>query len=126
MVRDEDFDRATGRGGHEGGAKSGAPCAQNEAQQRAATGSKEACDSPKSAKGPGFLPVPATVVDLSRDATNGPGGTRTRMGFTPADFKSAAYTNSATGPTGCIVASLLGIRAPDNQFQILHCPVHRS
>ncbi len=29
---------------------------------------------------------------------NGPGGTRTHMGFTPADFKSAASANSATGP----------------------------
>ncbi len=34
------------------------------------------------------------VVLLNR---NEPGGTRTLMGFTPADFKSAASTNSATG-----------------------------
>ena len=39
--------------------------------------SKEACESPKTEAGPGFLPVPASVFDLSHEATNGPGQTRT-------------------------------------------------
>ena len=73
MVRDEDFDRATGKGG----AESGALGARSAAQQRSATSSEEACDSPKTEAGPGFLPVPASVFDLSHEATNGPGQTRT-------------------------------------------------
>ena len=36
-------------------------------------------------------------VRLCDFRSNEPGGTRTLMGFTPADFKSAASTNSATG-----------------------------
>tara|TARA_E500000318_G_scaffold2060_1_gene2783 strand:+ start:85072 stop:85527 length:456 start_codon:yes stop_codon:yes gene_type:complete len=77
MVRDEDFDRATGIGSAESGAKCGALGAQNTAQQRSATSSEEVCVSPKTEAGPGFLPVPASVFDLSHEATNGPGQTRT-------------------------------------------------
>ena len=94
MVRDEDFDRATGKGG----AESGALGAHNAAQQRSAATSREAFEPQKTEAGPGILPVPAPELDLLHDAKNGPGGTRTRMGFTPADFKSAASANSATGP----------------------------
>ncbi len=94
MVRDEDFDRATGRGG----AESGALGAHNASQQRSATSSRETCESPKIQAGPDILPVPVPELDLLHEAMNGPGGTRTRMGFTPADFKSAAYTDFATGP----------------------------
>lgn len=81
MVRDEDFDRASGRDG----AESGALGAHNASQQRSATTSREAFDCSKTEAGPSISPVPASVLGLLLEAANGPGGTRTRKGF-PGGF----------------------------------------
>lgn len=98
MVHDEDFDRATGKDGAESGAKCGVLGAHYSAQQQSVASSREAHKPMKTKQEPSILPVPASSISLSPEGSNGPGGTRTRMGFTPADFKSAAYANSATGP----------------------------
>jgi hypothetical protein len=81
MVRDEDFDRATGKSG----AESGALGAHNATQQQSATTGREAHGPSKTEQGPSILPVLASDLSLLLEAANGPGGTRTRKGF-PGGF----------------------------------------
>jgi hypothetical protein len=79
MVRDEDFDRATRKGGADRGAESGALGAQNASQQQAAGSGDQRERSSKIEQGPGFTPIPASGFMVSPQGLNGPGGTRTDL-----------------------------------------------
>ncbi len=46
---------------------------------------------------------------MSLRSNGGRGGTRTLKEINPADFKSAAYTNSATRPYSCHMAAFRSI-----------------
>jgi integrase len=71
MVRDSDFDRATGVSG----AESGAHLSQKSSQQQAAEHGEQSPRQPKTEKGPSFTPVPASAFDLLPLGANGPGQT---------------------------------------------------
>ncbi len=105
MVRDEDFKRAANtvmisKGANRdtrSSAECGALRAHMPAQQQSATTSKEQHNRAQNEKGSAVMPIHAGACRSVQKASNEPGGTRTLMGFTPADFKSAASANSATG-----------------------------
>jgi hypothetical protein len=52
------------------------------------------------------MPILAGTCDSLQRQSNEPGGTRTHMGFTPADFKSAASANSATGSADRLIRAV--------------------